>query len=142
MRSGNNLKRWKPFAPAIGESELQKDNSGVNFSGSFHPSSENNFAFQTRPYRKNPSIVGFSFCGGAQGNNWPSEITHHSKLVINNDPHNNSHLTQEDKIRINDLQLAIEDLKAKKASRKVNSPFDLFMNKNFNSFRVKFPHLA
>ena len=67
-------------------------------------------------------------------------MTHHSRLVINNDPTNTSHLSEFDKLRINELQAQIDDLKNKKTARKLLGAFELFENKHFNSFKAKFPH--
>lgn len=47
---------------------------------------------------------------GAPGNNWPSELTPHSKLVINKDPNNLSHLSLEDQCLIAELESQIKDL--------------------------------
>ena len=83
---------------------------------------------------------GFTHCGGALGQHWPSEMTHHSKLVIHNDPNNLSHLNSDAKTKINEIQLQIDDLKSKRQVKKVLSAFDIFENKHFNSFKGKYPH--
>jgi len=69
-------------------------------------------------------------------------MTAHSRLIINNDPQNISHLSREDKLKINDLQLQIEELKQQQSTRKVPTAFELFENKHFNSFKSKFEHLS
>lgn len=73
-------------------------------------------------------------------NKWPAEMTHHSKLVIHNDPTNSSHLSPEDRQRIQELQVQIDELKATKPSKRALTAYEIFENKHFNSYKAKFPH--
>ena len=137
MRS-NNLRRWKPSDPKFVESE--QDLTKLNWNrNAFEPNDfETNFQQpppvpglkQSFPYYFKKPYGPSNF--GAVGVQWPSDMTHHSRLVIHNDPTNNSHLSQEDKFKIHELQQQIDDLKNKKSSKKVLSACELFENKNFN----------
>lgn len=88
------------------------------------------------------SSTSFNCTAGAPGANWPSNMTAHSRLMIQGDPQNLSHLTREDKMRINELQLQIEELKNHQMVKKVPTAFELFENKHFNSLKTRFEHLS
>lgn len=64
----------------------------------------------------------------------------HSKLIINNDPQNLSHLSNEDQMQIKFFQNQIDELKTKKQPKKPLSAYEIFENKNFNIMKAKWPH--
>lgn len=82
----------------------------------------------------------YNHCGGAHGNQWPSEMTHHSRIVIGNDPTNTNHLSESDKAKIVEIQQKIDEFKFKKPTKKPLSAFEIFKNKQFNGFKSKYPH--
>ena len=67
-------------------------------------------------------------------------MTAHSRLIINNDPQNLSHLSLEDKMQISFYQAQIDELKNKKHPKKPLKAYEIFENKNFNSFKNKYAH--
>lgn len=82
-------------------------------------------------------------------------MTPHNRLIINNDPQNMSHLTSQQQIAIQLYQQEIEELKAQNfkssnssfvpyhlSKRPPQTALELFTNKNFNSFKNKYPHQA
>lgn len=85
---------------------------------------------------------GYSHMTGAMGSTWSSEMTSHSKLVINNDPTNMSHLNAENQALISDLYQQIEEIQKIKPIKKVVTGYELFENKSFNAFKLKFSHLS
>lgn len=67
-------------------------------------------------------------------------MTAHSRLIINNDPQNLSHLSPEDKMQISFYQSQIDELKNKKHPKKPLPAYEIFANKNFNAFKAKYAH--
>jgi len=82
-----------------------------------------------------------------------THMTPHNRLIINNDPQNMSHLSSQQQIEIQIYQQEIEDLKSQnnmryspsfvpfhQSKRPPQTALELFTNKNFNSFKNKYPH--
>lgn len=106
---------------------------------------QTNLTMQSEPFAKLTNSQKRQFgggqvhCGGALGSHWQSQITAHSRLIVNDDPSNMSHLSIDQRQQIQTLQRELEDLQAKKPKKPISAK-DIFKNKNFNAFKAKFPH--